>query len=296
MTRLPSERPLSKSSPNQPPHPPPPAGPGPLTQVSTLQRDAAGLRAADQMVCQEAPVEIRLNGRSQVILMATPMQLEELALGYCVSEGVVQEAAQVQGLGLGAAELPAVGPAHWVDVTLAPELARAARTRRVAPAATSCGLCGLESLQELPDDLTPLPAPRPLTELAGVFRLLAGLEAAQALFARTGGAHAAALGRADGALVSVAEDIGRHNALDKALGIAHRAGGWDPARGLAVLSGRMSYEMAMKIARAGIPVVASVSAPTGLCVRLLQQLNITLIAFCRPPRATIFTHPERIIT
>lgn len=277
--------------------PPPPAlpGPGPLAQVSTLQRDASGLRRADELVCREVPVEIRLNGRSQVILMATPLQLEALALGYCVSEGVVQSAGQVQGISLGAAELPAVGPAHWVDVSLAPELARAARTRRVAPAATSCGLCGLESLQELPSDLAPLSAPRPLTDLDSVFRLLAGLEAEQALFARTGGAHAAALGDADGGLVSVAEDIGRHNALDKALGLALAGGqSWDPARGLAVLSGRMSYEMAIKIARAGIPVVASVSAPTGLCVRLLERLNITLIAFCRPPRATIFTHPERV--
>jgi FdhD protein len=134
-------------------------------------------------------------------------------------------------------------------------------------------------------------------ELGAVFGLLKLMEARQDVFARTGGTHAAALGTPQGELVSVAEDIGRHNALDKAIGSAMRgdAPSFEPARCLAVLSGRLSYEMALKLARVGIPVAASVSAPTGLCVRLLERLNITLIAFCRPPRATIFAHPERIL-
>lgn len=282
------------------PSPPPsksacPAG-GHLRQVDAVRFDSGGGRAESQAVCGESPCEIRLNGRSQVILMATPLQLEELALGYCLSEGIVRGAEQVLGLRCGRVELPAVGQAHWVDVELSAELARSARTRRLAPAATSCGLCGLESLRDLPADLAPLAQTGPRLELAGVFRLLGAMESAQGIFARTGGTHAAALGTPGGELISAAEDIGRHNALDKALGLALRGlRPFAPAESLAVLSGRLSYEMALKIARVGIPVVASVSAPTGLGVSLLERLNITLIAFCRPPRASIFTHPERII-
>lgn len=267
-----------------------------LGQVAAVSVDAAGARVARQNVASECPCEIRLNGKSHTILMATPRQLEELALGYCLSEDVVQAAAQVQGVSSGRADMAALGPAYWVDVRLAPDLARRAKLRRMAPSATSCSLCGLESLRELPRGLTPVPASPLKVDLGTVFRLLKMMEAQQDVFTRTGGTHAVALGTPEAGLISVAEDVGRHNALDKALGMALRGAArrFEPTRCLAILSGRMSYEMALKLARVGIPLAASVSAPTGLCLRLLEQLNITLIAFCRPPRATIFSHPERV--
>ncbi|MBI5523636.1 MAG: formate dehydrogenase accessory sulfurtransferase FdhD [Desulfarculus sp.] len=245
------------------------------------------------MVC-ESPVELRLNGRSHTILMATPVLLEELALGYCLSEGVVEQAGQVEGMTAGQVELPAIGPAHWVDLCLSPELARRAKLRRMAPAATSCALCGLESFRDLPGQLTPVTGSGLTVDLDCLFGLLGAMEAAQGIFSRTGGTHAAALGTPQGRIMGVAEDIGRHNALDKALGLALRGGGFDPGQCLAMLSGRLSYEMALKVARVGIPLVASVSAPTALCVALLERLNITLVAFCRPPRATVYTHPRRV--
>ncbi|MBI4799545.1 MAG: formate dehydrogenase accessory sulfurtransferase FdhD [Desulfarculus sp.] len=247
------------------------------------------------MVC-ESPVELRLNGRSHTILMATPVLLEELALGYCLSEGVVEQAGQVEGMTAGQVELPAIGPAHWVDVSLSPELARRAKLRRMAPAATSCALCGLESFRDLPGQLTPVADSGLTVDLDCLFGLLGAMEAGQSIFKRTGGTHAAALGMPQGRIIGVAEDIGRHNALDKALGLALRGQGqaFDPGHCLAMLSGRLSYEMALKVARVGIPLVASVSAPTALCVALLERLNITLVAFCRPPRATVYTHPRRV--
>ncbi len=270
---------------------------GSVRQVQALRLGAPETRDLAETVACEAPLELRLNGRSHTILMASPCQLEELALGYCLSEGVVDQAEQVEGVRAGQAELPALGLAHWVDIAVSPELARRAKLRRMAPAATSCSLCGLESLKDLPGRLVPVADSGLVVGLDSVFRLLEAMESAQGVFARTGGAHAAALGTPQGEVIGVAEDIGRHNALDKALGIALREQGrrFDPGNCLAVLSGRLSYEMALKVARIGIPVVASVSAPTGLCVRLLERLNVTLIAFCRPPRATVYAHAKRVV-
>lgn len=253
-------------------------------------------RGTSESVVCESPVELRLNGRSHTILMASPVQLEELALGHCLSEGVVDRAGQVEGMAAGQTELPGIGPAHWVDLAVSPELARRAKLRRAAPAATSCALCGLESFRDLPSQLTPVADSGLVVELGSLFGLLGAMEEAQGVFRNTGGTHAAALGTPQGQVISVAEDIGRHNALDKALGLALSRQGRDFAPGncLAMLSGRLSYEMALKVARVGIPLVASVSAPTALCVRLLDSLNITVVAFCRPPRATVYTHPRRV--
>jgi FdhD protein len=241
----------------------------------------------------EAPFELRVNGRSHSIVMVSPTRLAELALGYCLSEGLVAAADEVLGVELGSAELPGVGLAWWADVALPPELARRAKVRRVAPAATSCALCGLESLRDLRTDIPPLAVEGPFAEMEAVFDLLGAMERGQKIFAVTGATHAAALGTAQGELVSLAEDLGRHNALDKAIGLAVAAG-HDPGRLMAVLSGRMSYEMALKAARVGIPLVASVSAPTGLSLRLMADLGLTLVGFGRPPRATVYTHPQRV--
>jgi FdhD protein len=225
--------------------------------------------------------------------MVSPTNLAELALGHCLSEGLVSGPRDVLGMELGSAELPGVGLAWWADVRLSPELARRAKIRRIAPAATSCALCGLESLRDLRTDIPPLAVAGPFADIQAVFSLLGAMEGGQAIFSATGATHAAALGTAQGELVSVAEDLGRHNALDKAIGLAVAAG-HDPRQLMAALSGRLSYEMALKAARVGIPLVASVSAPTGLSLRLMQALGLTLVAFGRPPRATVYTHPQRV--
>jgi FdhD protein len=279
---------------------PPPTVPGPtgspLRQVEAVSLEAGEACLASPSVAREVPCEIRLNGASHTILMASPGQLEELALGHCLSEGLIERPHQVELVNSGQTRLPALGAAHWVDVRLDPLLARRAKLRRLAPAASSCSLCGLESLRHLPREMAPLADDALVVEMDAVFRLLEAMESRQEVFSRTGGTHAAALGTTQGELISLAEDIGRHNALDKALGAAilRQRAEFAPRDCLAMLSGRMSYEMALKVARVGLPVVASVSAPTGLCVDLLRRLNITLIAFCRPPRATIYTHPRRV--
>lgn len=241
----------------------------------------------------EAPFELRIRGRSQVLLMVSPQDLEDLARGHCLSEGLVERPADIMGITLGQAELPGLGAAHWADVELPPDLARRARMRRVAPAATSCGLCGLESFKDLGREIRPV-ASQMTVELAVVQAQFQTMLRGQEIFPRTGAAHAAALGTPQGDLVCLAEDVGRHNALDKALGKA-QAQGRDLGGCLATVSGRISFEMALKAARAGLPLIGSVSAATALGRRLCQDLGVTLVAFARQGRATVFSHPQRVL-
>ncbi len=270
------------------------ADPPPTIRPSrAVQVDGDFFLARPTEIAVEAPLELRLNGRSHTILMVTPSLLAELARGYCLSEGLVEHPGQVRGVSLGQGQLPGLGQAFWVDVSLDPDLARRAKLRRVAPAATSCGLCGLQSLDDLTSEAVPVASGDLVIECAALRRLLAAMEAGQEIFPPTGGAHAVALGAPTGELVAMAEDVGRHNALDKALGLALLAG--QDTRGLvAILSGRISYEMALKAARAGLPLLASVSAPTSLGVALLTRLGLTGVGFLRGQRLTVYSHPQRL--
>lgn len=271
-----------------------PQAPPPLDTWPATRLEEGRARATQENLAVETPFELRLNGRSHTMLMVSPLMLEELALGLCLSEGLVDEAGQVLGVDLGAGDLEGLGPVLWADVRLPPELARRAKVRRVAPAATSCGLCGLESLKQMGACPPPLTGAGPQVALEDIFGLCRAMEARQELFRASGGCHAVGLGDAQGRLLGLAEDVGRHNALDKVIGLA-LGQGWDLGQCVAMLSGRLSYEMALKSARAGIPVVASVSAPTSLGLALMQRQNLTLVGFLRPPRATVYTHPQRVL-
>ncbi len=248
-------------------------------------------RRREELAC-EAPCEIRLNGRSFVLLMVSPAGLEHLARGFCLSEGLVERPEQVLGLNLGSGEMAGLGPVHWVDVELDPGLARRARGRRVAPAATSCGLCGLESFRDLGRDIAPVTSSLAV-ELEVIQAQFAAMEQGQGIYRRTGAAHAAALGDAGGGLFCLAEDVGRHNALDKALGMALDQGR-DLGQCLCTISGRISMEMALKAARAGLPLIGSVSAATALGQSLCHALGVTLVGFARQGRATVYSHPQRV--
>lgn len=272
---------------------PPTDRPEAIRPAPAVQVDGQVSQARRESVAGETPLELRLNGRSHTILMATPDLVEELAWGYCLSEGVVDSPDQVLAVSLGQGRLPGLGLVLWADVRLTPDIARRAKVRRVAPAATSCGLCGLQSLDDLAGEVAPVPADDLAIECQALHRLLSAMEAGQKIFPRTGGAHAVALGTPSGELVAMAEDVGRHNALDKALGLALKAG-LAPGGLLAILSGRISYEMALKAARAGLPLVASVSAPTSLGVAALTRLGLTGVGFLRGQRLTVYSHAWRL--
>jgi len=268
--------------------------PGDIIAPFTALRIQGGEpRLIPERAAVEVPFELRLNGRSHILLMISPQAVEDLARGFCLSEGLVQDPGQVRGVAVGWEQVAGLGPVVWADVDLPRELARRARVQRVAPAATSCGLCGLESFSQLAGGIAPVSSPGFRVELSVLFELVRRMEQEQPIYEATGGTHAACLARPDGRLLAVREDVGRHNALDKVLG-------WGAARGielercLVLLSGRVSYEMALKLARAGVPLVGSVSAPTALGIRLLDRLGLTLVGFIRRHRATVFTHPRRV--
>lgn len=265
-----------------------------MAGVSALRVRNGQADLVDERVARETPFEVRINGRSHTLLMINPSAVRELALGFCLSEGLVSDITQLEDVEVGWAELPDLGKAWYADLKLPADLARAAKVRRVAPAATSCGLCGLESFSQLGKNVHPV-QPGKLTVQAEVLLGLVGeMVRVQPIYAATGGTHAALLVSAEGKVVAVGEDVGRHNALDKALGIG-LSQGIDLSSCLAFLSGRISYEMALKAARAGLQLLGSVSAPTALGVRLLDNLGVTLVAFTRPPRFTVYTHPLRVL-
>lgn len=267
---------------------------GRMAPLRALRVEGGVIRPLDERAAVEVPFELRVNGRSHSLLMISPHNVRELAMGFCISEGLAGEPGQVLGLELGRSELPGTGPVVWADLKLPPDLARRIRRRRAAPAATSCGLCGLESFRDLASDIPRVGAPDFRVELADIFRLVKAMEREQPVFRATGGTHAVCLGAPGGRALCVMEDVGRHNALDKALGWALLRG-IDPRGCLVLLSGRVSYEMALKTARVGIPLLASVAAPTELGARLLDQLGVTLAAFVRSARATVYCHPQRIL-
>jgi FdhD protein len=248
----------------------------------------------DERAARETPFEVRINGKSHTLLMINPSAVRELALGFCLSEGLISQPDQIEGIEVGSAEIPGLGKAWYADIKLPKDLARAAKVRRVAPAATSCGLCGLESFSQLGKNLRPVNQTGLTVEAKVLLSLEEAMVKAQPIYAATGGTHAALLGTPDGRVITVREDVGRHNALDKALGTGIDRG-QDLSQCVAYLSGRVSYEMAIKAARAGLQVLGSVSAPTVLGIRLLDRLGVTLVAFTRPPRFTVYTHPERVL-
>lgn len=255
------------------------------------EQSATGRRPLIDCVAEEVPVALEYNGISHVVMMASPGDLEDFALGFSLSEGLLASADELYDC-----EIERVDD-HGVVIRLeiASQRFAALRARRRTLAGRSgCGLCGIESLQALPE----LPPSLPehvghAVTAAAVQRALRALSAQQPLFRQTGSVHAAAWAARDGELALVREDIGRHNALDKLLGAICRAG-IDPANGFVVCTSRASYEMAQKAARLGVPLLFALSGPTVRAIDVAEHSGMTLAGFVRNERMVIYTHPWRI--
>ena len=237
----------------------------------------------------EAPVALVYNGISHVVMMLTPADLEDFAIGFSLSEGIVEHAREVRDIEVFERE-------HGIELAVCVAPAREAalkELRRNLTGRTGCGLCGAESLEQA---IRAVPRVSSGLEVAAdaIDRALASLPAHQPLARQTGCAHAAAWCTLDGSIERSREDVGRHNALDKLIGSLARADA--PRAGFALVSSRASYEMVTKAARAGIEVLAAVSAPTTLAVQLAASANLSLLAFARAGRLSIYTHAERIRT
>jgi FdhD protein len=235
---------------------------------------------SDRLAVEE-PLEIRVNGEPVAVTMRTPGDDEELALGFCLTEGLRPLAAR----------LPDDLAANTVEVE-APD-ADLEQIRRAFYTSSSCGVCGKGALEAVAVD-----APRVESDLEIPFDVMAGLpdrlRAAQATFALTGSLHATGLFAPDGELLCLREDVGRHNAMDKVVGWAVRQGLLPLAGSLLCVSGRLSFELVQKAAVAGCPVLVAVGGPSSLAVELADDRGITLCGFVRDGRATVYAHPGRI--
>lgn len=262
---------------------PPPALP---VKSMSWQNGVAEIR--DRDVPEEVAVSFTYNKTAHAVMMSTPSDLEDFAVGFSLSEGIVATAGEIE-------ELEVVPHANGIELRMtissASDATYLARRRRLA-GATGCGLCGIESLEEAMR-AAPLVESDLRVSAASVNAALAAIKPNQLFNQRTRAVHAAAYWEADAGLIALREDVGRHNALDKLGGALARVSR-SPQCGIVVLTSRVSVELIQKAAVMKAPIIAAVSAPTALALRTANAAGITLIAVARDDGFEIFTHPHRI--
>jgi len=259
--------------------------------VHVLRFAAGGRERTSDVVAVEAALELRIGARPFAVIMRTPGADEELAAGFLFAERIARSAANI-----GAIALVSDDPdAAVVDVSLAGcDIDEVFRRERRVLANSSCGVCGRPHLAALTMDIAALTDGWQMPS-AALTQVPRAMRASQAVFHETGGLHAAALFDADGRVLLLREDIGRHNAVDKVVG-RRLLDDALPARDCGLfLSGRTSFEIVQKAWLAGIPLIAAVSAPSSLAIDLAADAGITLAGFVRGDRFNVYTNPERIV-
>ncbi|MER8256666.1 formate dehydrogenase accessory sulfurtransferase FdhD [Streptomyces albidoflavus] len=261
-------------------------------------RDGVASYRPDTLAAEE-PMEIRVGGRPLAVTMRTPGDDFDLAAGFLVSEGVLHAAGEVAGIRYCAGATSDGGNTYnVVDVVLTRGVAAPDPSlERNFTTTSACGLCGKASLEAVRTKVTWPVAGDPLRlDTETLTALPEWLRAAQRVFDATGGLHAAGLFTAEGELLCLREDVGRHNAVDKVIGHALRSG-LLPLRGTVLMvSGRASFELVQKAAMAGIPVLAAVSAPSSLAVDLAEEAGLTLVGFLRGTSMNVYTGAGRLLT
>lgn len=267
-----------------------------VTARRRMQRvSPAGLVQRPDTLAVEEPLEIRVNGASLTITMRTPGSDIDLVHGFLFAEGVIDSAEDILAARYCAGtDDEGRNTYNVLDVTLrAPARVKA----RNFLTTSACGLCGKSALDEVRTRTRyPLPAPAPMIGVDALAAMPDTLRAEQSVFDATGGLHAAGLFTADGAVLAVREDIGRHNAVDKVVGWAVRENRIPATELVLIVSGRASFELVQKAVMAGIPMLAAVSAPSSLAVDLAAESGLTLAGFVRGETMNIYTHPDRIVT
>lgn len=234
-------------------------------------------------LAEEIPVAFEYNGISHAVMLATPADLEDFAVGFSLTEGIVARRQDIFDIGVSDS---AAGITLQIEIA-GDAFAHLKAHRRSLTGRTGCGLCGVESLDQVQRVLSPLPQAAPFP-LAALYAGMRSLPLQQLLQQATGATHAACCVDRDGSIGYVREDVGRHNALDKTLGALARQGGVAGERAL-VITSRASFEMVQKAAALGAGTLAAVSAPTAAAVRLAEKLNLTLIGFLRHEACVIYT-------
>ena len=242
---------------------------------------APGTRA----LANEVPVALEFDGEPYAVMMLTPADLEDFAVGFALSERIVAKPSEIARI-----DIRYGSRGIGIDVRLEKEhSARLAQRRRAIPGQSGCGICGLTTIEEALPQLAPLRAAPRITAKA-LFKALSALPGWQALNQETGAVHAASFCSADGEILAVREDVGRHNAFDKVIGHLARET-IDSASGFALLTSRCSYELVQKAVLARIPILVTISAPTELAVSIAAEANLTLIALARRDSVLVFNNP-----
>ena len=252
--------------------------------------DAGVATPITEALAEETPITFAYNLAPHAVMMATPADLEDFAVGFSLTEGLVGDASDIAGV-----SVVRHGRGIELQIELSAELAAAAGTQsRRLSGRTGCGICGSAEIDRV---LRELPSVRrgAGVEPSAVTCAMRALARHQPLNAATGAVHAAGWARLDGALVYVREDVGRHNALDKLIGAIVRAG--EPSHeGFVVITSRGSFELVQKAAVIGAALLATVSAPTALAVRVAHSVGLTLVGFARDERMTVYANPARLLT
>jgi FdhD protein len=266
------------------------AGVPPGAVVRSVERHRAeGVAQVADAIAEEVPVAFVYNKRPHAVMMATPANLEDFALGFSLTEAIIGAADECGKVEIAEA---LAGIELHVDIPHA----RAARLEdrvRELTGRTGCGLCGAQTLEAAVRYPPPVAEPAPIDERA-LRHALSDLQQQQTINTATGATHAAAWARSDGEIMLVREDVGRHNALDKLVGAMSRAE-IDPRTGFLLVTSRASFEIIMKAATAGIGIVAAISAPTALAIALAQETNVTLVGFARAEGFSVYAHARRMV-
>ncbi|MDE9428606.1 formate dehydrogenase accessory sulfurtransferase FdhD [Xenorhabdus bovienii] len=257
------------------------------TRINVQQKNHLNSPKPD-WVAEEVPIALVYNGISHVVMMASPKDLDHFAMGFSLSESIITSPQEIHGI-------DTVISCHG-GIELHIELSSRRFTelkerRRNMAGRTGCGICGTEQIAEIFRPMPPLPFTQTFS-LDYLDQALAQLPRLQEIGAATGCTHAAGWIDAKGVLLGGSEDVGRHVALDKLLGMRAKTG-WQ--QGAVLVSSRASYEMVQKSAMCGVEILFAVSAATSLAIEVAEKCNLTLVGFCKPGRATVYTHPQRLV-
>lgn len=267
------------------------ASPTPVVSADRTRWTFAGEVPGVRRIPEETAIAIVHDASTTAVMMATPADLEDFAVGFSLSEGAIESLADIREIDIVVQEL-GIEVRLWLAADRAGRLA--SRRRRLA-GPTGCGLCGIDSLAEAVR--TPRTAAESDMRLSGadLVAAMTQLSDHQPLGRETRAMHAAGFWTADDGLQAVREDVGRHNALDKLIGARVRTGATDAGAGVVLLTSRVSVEMVQKAAVMGSPILCAVSAPTALAVRTAEAAGITLVAVARSDGFEVFTRPDRIL-
>jgi FdhD protein len=241
----------------------------------------------EDWIAAEVPIALEFNGISHAVMLATPLDLADFALGFSLSEGILDEPSQLYGVD---EEVSEEGITVQLEVASA-AFARLKDRRRSMTGRTGCGLCGTESLSHVCRLLPKLPQGVRVAK-AAVARAMTEMRSLQVLNQVTGAIHAAAWCDTSGEVKLLREDVGRHNALDKLVGALVKTD-IEAGTGFIAVTSRASFEMVQKTAIAGVPLLAAVSAPTSFAVKTAQEAGLTLLGFVRDEDSVVYAHPER---